>query len=40
VITGTTLQATNERGVALFEAIFDRFLTAIMDLDALALLHE
>jgi len=40
VITGTTLQATNERGVALFEAIFDRFLTAVTDLDALALRHE
>lgn len=40
VITGTTLQATNERGLALFEAIFDRFLTAIVDLNSLALLHE
>jgi hypothetical protein len=38
VINGATLEQSNERAVALFEAIFTRLAAAITDLDSLELL--
>ncbi len=40
MILGATLPDGNERGKTMFEATFTRFITAIDDLDSLALLPQ
>jgi len=40
VINGAMLESQGERGIKLFDAIFERFLTALEDLDSLSLLES